>query len=187
VKWKPYSVLIILSLLVGGQMLYYAFFVPTITIGGISMRLVLTDEVFYSGYILAFTIALAIIFRGVFWKIMLFLYLCCSLIGIIDFTEWTFSIGIGDLHIRLLPLIFLILHVYLNPDFLPFMKGPVGGAFAEEIVLPTHDDTPEPEKITFFEKKFASKSTGDLLHNIELNELVPEAIIASKNLIEQRK
>jgi hypothetical protein len=60
-------------------------------------------------------------------------------------------------------------------------------SFEDELFLPSNNESPELEKIAFFEKKFALKSTADLLHNIELNELVPEAIIASKNLIEQRK
>ena len=174
-----------LILLVGGQMVYYTFFVEEFVNGNVITKRVLSDQVIYSGYILAFVAALAILVKGVFWKILLLLFLCCSLVGIVAFTEHIFMLGIGGLKIRIFPLSLLLLHLILNQDMLPFLSRSPG--FDEEIVLQTQDDTPTPEKIAFFEKKFETKSTEDLVAIIELNELVPEAILASKNILEKRK
>jgi hypothetical protein len=185
VKWKPYSVLIFLVLLIGLQILYYTFFAETTIYGTVIITPVLSEKVVYSCYALAAIVALAIVIKGPYWKYGLLIYLACYFFGIVQISELIFSFSINDMHIKLLPLVLIALHTYVNPGLLQALMGRPSSY--EDIELSPRDNTPLPEKIAFFEKKFESKSTEDLEHNIELNELVEEAIIASRNLLEKRK
>ncbi|MFT5818884.1 MAG: hypothetical protein ACI8ZM_000105 [Crocinitomix sp.] len=184
-KWKPYIALIVLSILVGSQVVYYTFILKPVVNGVITTTHILSSDVVYSAYILLGIIVLAVFLNGVFWKLGLFIFLILTVLGVIDFTEYTFAFGIGDLKFRLLPLALFLLHGLLNPEMLYFLG--TRSSLDQEIEHVPHDNSPQPEQIVYFEKKFNSKSTEALQEIIELNELLPEAVIASKNILEKRK
>lgn len=113
---------------------------------------------------------------------MTFLLIGIGLFGGLTFFPIEYTMGIGFLQVNIMLLVVGLVHFYTNKDQLStFLKG---------ILKP---DIPEDEikaigrsQIDNFKTRFAHKNLSELTAITENNKLLPEAIQAAEELLEER-
>lgn len=137
------------------------------------------EPVKYAGYGLLATLTL-LVTNNKAWIYSFIILLLIAQTSLVQFCNYTYSIGIiGFIEIELTSLILLIIHIRCNDQVLrllfPKNKTP---ALNKNII---------DEKLIFhFKWKFQNKTKDQLLSIIDKNELVPEAIEASKRLLNEK-
>lgn len=134
------------------------------------------DSIEYAAYGLL-VIFVLILCKVKLWKFLFLGLLLLSFSSYIQFSSLTLVIGIGSLHIELIPFTLLIFHLILNSDILTFLSPSPSQQSKKR---------DSEDKIAFFEKKLESKDSSELAKIIEENQLTTEAIEAAKRLRERK-
>jgi hypothetical protein len=147
----------------------------TVNTNGETVRYVVSDAVLFASVGLAIVLTLRI-FRKKAWKHTFAILLALALTPLIQFSNHTFSFGIGIIQFELTALSLLIFHLAINKEILQF-KSPL---FTSSIL---EKEAQQEQLVEHYRRKFASKNKRELERIVEEKFLVPEATEAARRLL----
>jgi cytochrome c oxidase subunit IV len=156
----------------------------TVTLDGADYNFAL--EAKHYGAFAATVVTLASFFlASPFYKHCLVLTLILSLFGLINFTalQMTWGLGFGDVSIGLSPILLLVsLVIYvLNSQRI--------NTYLCALIKPSDEKIAriQQEEIAEFKSKFSRKSTEELTKIVASKKLIPSALTAAKQLLNERQ
>ncbi|UTW67819.1 hypothetical protein KFE94_06820 [bacterium SCSIO 12643] len=182
-KIAPFIPFIIACLIMSISIIQVIMIPQTIDEKGRLVTYLLENSVFYGAIGLFITLNLILIKRDI-WKYAFLILVLASFSPFIDLIGFFRLYFIG---INIISLTILILHLYFNTEIIyntiNFFKPT-----EKEIQKIEQSKLKDFEqRILKFEKKFANKSEAELSNIIKENRLIPEAIEASKRLLDNKK
>lgn len=179
IKLIPFSVAVILVLTHVIQVLTQSSYLNE---DGATVSYLVVDSVLYASIGLAITLIL-IILKQAYWKYVFLGLIILSFTSIIQFSNQSFSIGIGSLSIEMTALGLLIFHIMMNPDLFPAIK--LKGEPSEESIKKKGKLKTEQfeNSVKLFEGKFKAKQKQELELIVNESTLVPEAVEAARRLL----
>jgi len=138
----------------------------------------------YASIGLAITL-IFIILQNNIWKYVFLGVILLSFTGLIQFYNYTFSIGIGPLSFEMTAFGLLLFHLIMNPDIVTTIKlklEPSQGSLEKKEKLKKEQFE---NRVNRFESKFKSKEKSELESIVNDNSLIPEAVEAARRLLEK--
>lgn len=141
--------------------------------------------VHYAAFVATLTTLLSFFLLRKYYNYFLAITLILGVVGLLHFTptQTTAGIGFGDITIGVNPLSLLVSSVFyalnfqtINSYFLAFTKPP-----AEKTIRV------QQQEIELFKSRFSRKSTQELTQIVVANKLVPTALAAARQLLQERQ